>query len=187
MGIGKKIILARKKLNITQAELARKIGQKPPVVSNWENSIFNPSPKNLASLARALGVSVSYFYETDIPAFSLNDATNLPPQPPTSVGVGHRGEILFIGQPPTKEEAMRRKQECITIKDDGFSPVFNPGDVVFWDYNLKPKPGAYVLVKLHGNKYTFGKIRGKKLTDLHDNVLQGEILAAITQKTEVLY
>lgn len=47
-------------LNISQVELARKLGVSKQSVSNWENDNIQPSIDMLIKLAKALNVSTDY-------------------------------------------------------------------------------------------------------------------------------
>lgn len=186
MSIGRQIKRARQLANLTQIQLGQQIGQPTSVISAWENEARIPGAKNLQQLSSALEKSISFFYEEDVPTISLTKTgSESEPQSPKPIGVGHRGEILFIGQPPyKKEDIMKKQKDCVEIKDDSFSPVFSAGDIVWWDYTLAPKPGAYILVQLTSGKYTFGKMIEDQLTDLHGKPLQGTILAAVFRKIE---
>lgn len=53
-GLGKKIKLARVELDLTQTELARKIGAKQKSISRYEAGKSIPKLATLAKLARAL-------------------------------------------------------------------------------------------------------------------------------------
>lgn len=56
--IGNKISLLRKSANLTQMELANRLGISFQAVSNWERGISMPDISNLGALAEILGVSV---------------------------------------------------------------------------------------------------------------------------------
>lgn len=48
----------RKRLNITQAELAEKIGISQSAVCQWETGITKPTKENMMAIAAALGCKV---------------------------------------------------------------------------------------------------------------------------------
>ncbi len=52
-----KIITLRKKLNMTQRELASRVGVSHVTISQWESGATSPKGKNLIKLAEVLGVS----------------------------------------------------------------------------------------------------------------------------------
>jgi len=49
----------RKKADLTQVELAAKLGVKQNVVSNWENGKIKPKYKLIPKIAKTLNVDVS--------------------------------------------------------------------------------------------------------------------------------
>ena len=61
--LGKKIKLARVAMELTQTELARKIGAKQKSISRYEVGKSVPKIETLTKLARALKKSVAHFLE----------------------------------------------------------------------------------------------------------------------------
>ncbi len=56
--IGKRISMYRKQKNLTQEELASRLGVSPQAVSKWENDMACPDISLLPQLSKLLGVSV---------------------------------------------------------------------------------------------------------------------------------
>jgi len=72
MDIGLAIKTVRKKLGIQQKDLAQSCNLSQTSISQIENSLKKPSPKNLERLCQALGIPEPMIYiialqETDIP------------------------------------------------------------------------------------------------------------------------
>ena len=61
--LGKKIKLARVKLDLTQAQLAEKINAKQKSISLYETGASLPSIKTLVKIAKALKKPVGYFLD----------------------------------------------------------------------------------------------------------------------------
>lgn len=61
--LGKKIKLARVGLDLTQAQLAQKIGAKQKSISRYEAGKSVPKVETLTKLARALKKPVAHFLE----------------------------------------------------------------------------------------------------------------------------
>jgi len=61
--LGKKIKLARVELDLTQAELAEKIGAKQKSISRYESCLSMPSIETLVKIAKVLKKPASYFLE----------------------------------------------------------------------------------------------------------------------------
>lgn len=63
IGIGQLIKRRRKELNMTQADLAEKIGlQEADSISSYEREKQNINSSQLAELAKGLDVNVGYFF-----------------------------------------------------------------------------------------------------------------------------
>src|SRR6187455_2848481 len=61
--IGNKITEARKKMNISQAQLAQRLFISPQAVGKWERGESMPDIVTFNSLAEILGVDLNYFSE----------------------------------------------------------------------------------------------------------------------------
>lgn len=70
MELGEKIAHYRKLQRMTQGELAKKLGVRPPHISRWENSKVKPNAKALEQLAKALGISLSELVSEPEPELS---------------------------------------------------------------------------------------------------------------------
>src|SRR5512145_520020 len=62
--IGDKIATARKKLNLSQAELAQQVSISSQAVGKWERGESMPDILTLNRLAEILGVDLNYFSES---------------------------------------------------------------------------------------------------------------------------
>jgi uncharacterized protein YjbI with pentapeptide repeats len=62
--IGNKIALARKKINLSQADLANQVSISSQAVGKWERGESMPDISTLNRLAEILGVDLNYFSET---------------------------------------------------------------------------------------------------------------------------
>ncbi|OFY95355.1 MAG: transcriptional regulator [Bacteroidetes bacterium RIFOXYC12_FULL_35_7] len=60
MTIGEHIMLLRKKKNLSQAELGKKIGTSGDVIGRYERNIITPSIDVIIKIADALNVSIDY-------------------------------------------------------------------------------------------------------------------------------
>ncbi len=62
--IGSKIAKARKKINISQAQLAQRLFISPQAIGKWERGESIPDITTFNRLAEILGVDLNYFSET---------------------------------------------------------------------------------------------------------------------------
>jgi transcriptional regulator with XRE-family HTH domain len=60
MSVGDRIAIIRKKLGLSQTDLATKSGLKPPTISQYESGSRNPSYEALIKLSGALGVTTDF-------------------------------------------------------------------------------------------------------------------------------
>jgi uncharacterized protein YjbI with pentapeptide repeats len=70
--IGNKIATARKKINLSQADLAQQVSISSQAVGKWERGESMPDIPTLNRLAEILGVDLNYFSET----FKSNESEN---------------------------------------------------------------------------------------------------------------
>lgn len=63
MDFAKNLIEARKKLGISQAELAKKLGIGQSAIANYETGIRSPSLKELDHIAKALNTTTAKLIE----------------------------------------------------------------------------------------------------------------------------
>lgn len=69
-----RLILARKKANMTKTELSKKIGVNKSLITNYENGVRYPTDENIYSLANALNVTPNYLkYGFDTVEFEIGD------------------------------------------------------------------------------------------------------------------
>ncbi len=72
------IKLLRKKLKLTQAQLAFQLDRKHTSIGNWETGFNEPSVTDLANLARIFGISVDDLIHTDLSNVHLNFEQSVP-------------------------------------------------------------------------------------------------------------
>ena len=56
--LGKRIVENRKRLGLTQEQLAERLGVTPQAISKWENGTSDPNTSNLFALAKLYSISV---------------------------------------------------------------------------------------------------------------------------------
>lgn len=68
MNIGERIFLHRKRLGLSQEELAARLGVSRQAVSKWELGTSTPEPENIIALARIFGITTDELLMGQIPA-----------------------------------------------------------------------------------------------------------------------
>ena len=77
--IGNKIAEARKKINLSQSELAQQVSISPQAVGKWERGESMPDITTLSRLAEIFGVDLNYFsdsFQTSASLMSTNEKQN---------------------------------------------------------------------------------------------------------------
>lgn len=64
--IGKFISLKRKEKNITQSELAEKLGMTDRAISKWENGVCLPDANNMLELCGILGITINDLFSGEV-------------------------------------------------------------------------------------------------------------------------
>ena len=60
MSVSERISKKREELNLSQTDLAKRAGLKPPAISQYESGLRSPSYEALIKLSNALGVTTDY-------------------------------------------------------------------------------------------------------------------------------
>ena len=99
MSIGSKLAQARKAANLTQEQLAERLGVTRQAVSRWESDGAYPETDKIVRMARLLNVSCDYLLRDDI---AVGDAGAPPPEPVTRLlrqAAGRKVRVaLFDGE-----------------------------------------------------------------------------------------
>ena len=110
MTFGERIKSIRKKKNITQAELGRRMGISQQTIAQYEKAVEQPKYKTVVKLARALDVSLAEL--TSDTSFSSVIQFFMPMIPPTVTAQEHAVRVVN-GKPviydPPKLKAARKK------------------------------------------------------------------------------
>jgi transcriptional regulator with XRE-family HTH domain len=110
MKIGKKIAFYRKKMELTQEELAEQLEISSQAVSNWETEQNNPDEDVLIKLADIFNVTLDDLFDRKVSLFPWEDDDTL-------------RAVVFVGHRMVKKEDMDEtlldKCSKITIEYDG--------------------------------------------------------------------
>lgn len=79
MSIGSRIKERREELEITQVELAKRVGVSKGSIGNYESGVSAPNEKILYKLFSALKCDANFLYQDDMQAFSSKDELKIKP------------------------------------------------------------------------------------------------------------
>jgi len=165
--VAERIQIARKKIGITQSELADGCGFSRGRVSNWENASRMPKAEEIHTLAKVLKVSPSWLfcatddfseYETYsgqlfvVPIFDLNELA----KPDTFAMLADKdkranyiknNKVLVLS--PDKNISENAKTFAVNISDNSMEPEILQEDILVVDPDATPAPSKYVLAKIN--------------------------------------
>jgi SOS-response transcriptional repressor LexA len=157
--IGKQLAIIRKRLDVTQADIADAIGTSPSAVLHWENNKFEISPKNLEKLCLALNCKPEHLTgEVPIPDdLPIKLFQSIKTQPIRMVPVvswakaGHASDYSDLCN-QLDEMVPTFSQDpnafALILEGDSMQPNFQAGDRVVFEPNSQPRTGDYVVARL---------------------------------------
>ena len=122
MSIGNKLAEARKRQNLTQEQLAERLGVTRQAVSRWESDAAYPETDKIVRMARLLNVSCDYLLRDDIAA---GDTEAPPPESVTRLlkqAVGRTVRLLFYegeGGIFSENGLLSSGDRCVILGFDG--------------------------------------------------------------------
>ena len=154
--LGSRIKAARERALLSQAELARRLSVASQTVNQWEHGRKNPSRDNILTLATQLSVAVDYLlYGGTLPGSLSPGSLVLGPTRGRAVRMLSVSGAVQRGTPEEGAEVKFSHFPCsaasywFEMPDDSCDPVIPPGSMVFFDPEVAPTPGSYVLA-IHG-------------------------------------
>ena len=154
--LGSRLRNLRKERNLTQRELASRAGISVNAVSLIERNEISPSVATLQSLAGALDVKMSYFFDEDVQVNVIHLETRQRPSIEsngiTIESIGHRlpdqqMEPFFVTLKPqagsgkhavihSGQEFVYCLQGTVEYEVDGTTYFLNPGDILLFEARL---------------------------------------------------
>ncbi len=152
--IAKRLRLARQQNEISQPELAAKIGMSKQAVSSWENGTAALSALQLIDFAKILGVESSWLLtgkrpysssqrgeRAGLPFLESHDIVDL---------AAKRLELQNVQRVALDTSSFSSEGFAVAIEDQSMSPQLVPGDVAIVDRGKPVEQGDVVLAVLFG-------------------------------------
>lgn len=185
MLLSERIKIAMEAAGVSQVDLARACGVKPPSVHGWLSGKAKfLRGENLLQAARALNVSQDWLATGEgpmkpvaagetraAPATFDENVTRVPmgtrPIPViSSVQAGALRDMDAPYEPGdgyaviyTDDMALSRWTFSLEVEGESMLPRFQPGDLLIVDPELSPNPGNFVVARNGTNQATFKKYR----------------------------
>ena len=146
--LAKNIYTLRKRFNMTQEELAAKVGVSKATISNYENDITRPACSKLSKIADAFGVTVRDLFEGTIPGYGFDENPEYtkiyqiksPQKPIRLMGVPYlyiyddeNGDIVIY---------VSHTEKCMLLDEyDGDEKILTSCENTYYIINLKSTKG----------------------------------------------
>ncbi|CZI44734.1 TPA: helix-turn-helix domain-containing protein [Legionella pneumophila] len=163
--IGKRILEARKAKGLTLKALGELAGGlKQTRLTNWEQGVRTPGPKEIKSLARALDVSPAYLMclSDELQFKEAKNPSQLIPlldyrqacEATLHTGAESSGDKVFISVSTSLQPELSTDAFALKITDDSMMPEIRINDVLVIEPSVLPEPGDFVAVKINGKPET---------------------------------
>ena len=167
--VGQRIRRARKARNMSQMELAKRVGTVYQRVSGWERGEVAPGMASLKRLAEALGVSLDWLIAGKGPMFGPGSEPrefkpllipvygSVPGGPPYDPG--DPGVIDTMAVSP---DYASREVFGLVVKGDSMAPTLRDGDKILVAKDIQARSGNVVVVRVNHGEYTVKRLRVEK-------------------------
>ena len=176
--VGDRIKTARKRIKLSQPELARSAGVAQSTISDLENNKKSPSVEIMKNIADSLKTTIDYLLTGREDAQSnASVLSNIERNEdfvqikyydsiPVSCGFGSFGEILerdakelTIAAEPLKQRSIRQK-DCIALPATGDSmyPTIKDKDTVYVDLSRSSIKDGKIFAICHGGLFKFKRL-----------------------------
>lgn len=157
--IGERIKSTRESMSLSQEELGELTGFSNARISNWERGTRTPKYSYAETLAKALGVKVSWLlcmesaiasesstpnkhHFESIPVYRMEDKVPFESMTP----------VEFFPIPDGLKLEINHKSFAVKLVDDSMSPEYNENDYIVFQPNLVARNDQLVLAQLAGSK-----------------------------------
>lgn len=167
MSIADTIRVAREKLDISQSELARRVGVTKTAVSKWEKGDSAPTRKRAAKVARELGLRPEDLQEHSRVGFTLLDDKGRERMIPLltmgeflSIALTYDETDFTVFPSISADVPQEAESFALRVDSDEMAGDVNPGDVLVCVRNITPRDGDLVFA-LVGHGLLFRRYRSR--------------------------
>lgn len=161
--------------NLTQDELAQKLGVAKSTISMYENGNRIPNLAQLQKLANFYKVDMNYLTgnEASLPGNMYPAEENIVMVPKlgfVAAGLGCLAENEVVGYEGFAASSIKRGHEymCLEVKGDSMYPLLIPGDTVLVQVQRTVDSGKIAVVTVDGDEGVIKKvIYGSNWIELH--------------------
>ncbi|MBS5519842.1 MAG: helix-turn-helix domain-containing protein [Acidaminococcus intestini] len=158
MGIGQMIKKHRMALNLTQNELAEKLGVSQQSVTGWENNASVPRESAVRSMMNLFNVSRNELFGE--PEAHSTTGKNIPILGTVVAGQpAYAAENIVGWEEVTAKMSLQGKLFALRVKGASMEPDFKEGDIVIVREQPDIESGDIAVVLINGDEATLKKVK----------------------------
>lgn len=165
--IADRILILRSEGNMTQAELAKKIGVAPVTISKWELELSKPKSESSMRICKLFNVSLEWLNYGGVryadPALAT-DLISIPYSFDMNIAAGDYYKMTSKNSKHNiliPQELLKKKFEhivCVKVEGDSMEPVFQDQSMVFVDLNDQKVVDGSVYIVNHNQMLRMKKL-----------------------------
>lgn len=158
MGIGHIIKEKRMALNLTQSQLAERLGVSQQSVTGWENNAAVPRESAVRAMMKLFNVPRNALFGE--PDTTASKATTIPILGSVIAGQPAYAVENIIGwEEVTAKMAKQGKLFALKVRGDSMTPEFKEGDIVIVKEQPDVESGEIAVVLINGDEGTLKKVK----------------------------
>lgn len=161
MNLGQNIKNYRESHNLTQSELAAKLGISQQSIDKYENAGTIPREKVVKAMMTLFGLTRNELFGE--PETSTPTATNIPILGTVIAGQpAYAAENIIGWEEVTDRMSKQGKLFALKVRGDSMTPEFKEGDIVIIREQEDVESGEIAVVLINGDEATMKKVKKTK-------------------------
>ncbi len=141
----------RKERNMSQANLAKRLGVSQTAVSQWETNKNYPDINTIKELAEIFSVTTDYLLNVDSSKLKKDNEIIVYNRVPAGVEWANIQDKHGYEEIGMKMLQSGRSYVGLNVRDDDMSPIFMKGDTLIIEVRDNCENGDYALVQSHAD------------------------------------
>ena len=141
----------RKERNMSQANLAKRLGVSQTAVSQWETNKNYPDINTIKELAEIFSVTTDYLLNVDSSKLKKDNEIIVYNRVPAGVEWANIQDKHGYKEIGMKMLQSGRSYVGLNVRDDDMSPIFMKGDTLIIEVRDNCENGDYALVQSHAD------------------------------------
>jgi repressor LexA len=141
----------RKERNMSQANLAKRLGVSQTAVSQWETNKNYPDINTIKELAEIFSVTTDYLLNVDSSKLKKDNEIIVYNRVPAGVEWANIQDKFGYEEIGMKMLQSGKSYVGMSVRDDEMAPIFMEGDVLIIEVRDNCENGDYALVQSHAD------------------------------------